>query len=118
MYTWWLGTCPQIVFKKGDHSDPNNYRGISLVSNVLFTAILNNKLLSWSNTNDNITDFQFGFKPKCGTHDAIFTLHSIISSYLSKGKRLYCAFIDFKKAFDSVDRQKLWLKLSQVGIQG
>ena len=95
----WSSSIIVPIFKKGDHSDPNNYRGISLVSNVckLFTAILNNRLLSWSNTNDIITDVQFGFKPKCGTRDAIFALHSIISSCSSKGKHLYCAFIDFKQ---------------------
>ena len=92
---------------------------LHIYSNVckLITAILNNRLLSWSNTSDIITDAQFRFKPKCGTCDAIFALHSIISSCLSRGKRLYCAFIDLKN-FDSVGRQKLWLKLSQVGIQG
>ena len=92
---------------------------LHIYSNVCksITAILNNRLLSWSNTSDIITDARFGFKPKCGTGDAIFALHSIISNCLSRGKRLYCAFIDLKK-FDSVNRQKLWLKLSQVGIQG
>ena len=84
----------------------------------LLLFLITSYCLGLTYTNDIITDAQFGFKPKCGTRDAIFTLHSIISSCLSKGKRLYCAFIDFKKAFDSVDRQKLWLKLSQVGIQG
>lgn len=84
----------------------------------LFTSILNNRLLDWSKTNDVITDAQFGFKPNCGTRDAIFALHSIVTNTLCKRKRLYCAFIDFKKAFDSIDRSKLWLKLSKVGIQG
>ena len=84
----------------------------------LFTSILNKRLLEWSKHNDVITDAQFGFKPNYGTRDAIFALHSIISNTLCKKKRLYCAFIDFKKAFDSVDRSKLWIKLAKSGIQG
>lgn len=52
----------------------------------------------------------------CGTSDAIFALHTLITSSLANNKRLYCAFIDFKKAFDSVDRSKLWMKLSKIGI--
>jgi hypothetical protein len=108
------------IFKKGDATNPNNYRGISIVSNLgkLFTSILNRRLLEWSNNNDVITDAQFGFRPGYSTTDAIFALHSIISSSLSGKKRLYCAFIDFQKAFDSVDRIKLWHKLSAVGIRG
>lgn len=85
----------------------------------LSTSILNNRLLDWSKTNDVITYVQFGFKPNCGTRETIFALHSIkLSNTLYKRKRLYCAFIDFKKAFDSFYRSKLWLKLSKVGIQG
>ena len=98
----------------------NNYRGISLVSNLgkLFTSILNERLKKWSDNNDVITDAQFGFKNGYSTQDAIFALNSIISKTLSKKKRLYCAFVDFKCAFDSVNRCKLWFKLSKIGIRG
>jgi hypothetical protein len=57
---------------------------------------------------------QFGFSPGYGTHDAIFALHSIISKSLRQGKRLYCCFIDYVKAFDSL----LWLKLAKCGVTG
>lgn len=82
----WSSSIIIPVFKKGDSTDPNNYRGISLVSNMckLFTSILNKRLLEWSTYNDVITDAQFGFKPSCGTRDAIFALHSIISNRLVK----------------------------------
>jgi hypothetical protein len=53
-----------------------------------------------------------------GTHDAIFALHSIISKSLRQGKRLYCCFIDYVKAFDSVSHFKLWLKLAKCGVTG
>ena len=38
--------------------------------------------------------------------------------YLSKNKKLFCAFIDYRKAFDFVDRCSLWSKLIAVGING
>ena len=41
----------------------------------------------------------------------------IISNSLCDRKRLYCAFIDFRKAFDSIDRYLLWIKMSKTGIQ-
>ena len=67
---------------------------------------------SGSEQNDVLTDAQFGFRPGYGTIDAIFVLNSIISQTLCKKKRLYCAFVDFKTAFDSINRFKLWLKSS------
>lgn len=53
-----------------------------------------------------------------GTTDAILILYSIFNSTLSQRKRLYCCFIDYQKAFDSVDRYYLWYKLSKLGIRG
>ena len=50
--------------------------------------------------------------------DYIFNLKSIIDIYLSKCKRLYCAFVDYAKAFDTVNRVKLWKKVISYGING
>ena len=115
-WSLWL-LCP----KKGDQNDTNNYRGITLLSCLgkLFTSILNSRLLKWDSENNAITDAQFGFKQGFSTVDAIFVLQSIINRNLSKkGGRLYCCFIDYKKAFDLIDRSKLWCKLIKQVIQG
>ena len=100
------------IFKKGDRNDTNNYRGISLMSCFakLFTSLLNKRLLYWSQDNDIISDAQFGFKPGSGTRDAIFALHSIINDALNEKRKLYCCFVDYKRAFDSIDRTYLWKK--------
>ena len=45
-------------------------------------------------------------------------MHSLIDLYLSQKKRLYCAFVDYKKAFDLVDRSSLWSKLIANNING
>ena len=70
--------------------------------------------MKWSEDNSVLTDAQFGFRPGYGTHDAIFALHSIISKSLRQGKRLYCCFIDYVKAFDTrvADKTKF---LSDIG---
>ena len=52
------------------------------------------------------------------TTDHIFSLHGIITHYLNNNKRLFCAFIDFSKAFDYVVRDNLWFKLIKLGIRG
>ena len=108
------------IFKKGNPNNPGNYRGISLVSHMgkLFTFLLNNRLTKWSENSSVLTDAQFGFRPGYGTTDAIFSLHSLISKSLRKGKRIYCCFIDYVKAFDSVCHLKLWLRLARCGITG
>lgn len=102
------------------YHSPNNYRGISLVSNFakLFTSVLNQRLMDWSDSFDVITDAQFGFRPGFGTVDAIFALISVIFKSLSANKRLYCCFVDYTKAFDTVQRLMLWYKLSKIGFQG
>ena len=107
------------LLKKGDKNNPNNSRGISIVScfGKLFTSILNNRILAWERDHNILTDVQFGFRSGLSTVDAIFVFQSIINRILCKNKRLYCCFVDYQKAFDSVDRTKLWKKLFNSGIQ-
>ena len=52
------------------------------------------------------------------TIDAIFILESSISKTLRDKKKLYCAFIDLKRAFDSVYRNGLWYKMVNSGLDG
>ena len=61
---------------------------------------------------------QAGFRSNYSTTDNIFVLKTIIDIYLQKKKRLYCAFIDYKKAFDLIDRSFLWLKMLKMGLRG
>ena len=107
-------------FKKGDANDTNNYRGITLVSclSKIFTSVINSRLLKWSDENNIVSDAQFGFKPGFGTTDAIFALQSVISRTLSCNKKLFCCFVDYEKAFDNVNRSKLFFKLSRLGVTG
>ena len=50
--------------------------------------------------------------------DNIFVSHGLISHILNQGKHLYCAFIDFTKAFDYIVRDNLWSKLITLGLRG
>ena len=84
----------------------------------LFTAVLNKRVNDWSEKCNTVSDAQFGFKKGFSTVDAIYTLHSLIQNMLNNNKRLYCAFVDLKKAFDSVYHNALWLKLYKLGING
>lgn len=48
-----------------------------------------------------------------------FFLYSLVNKYLcKKGKKIYVAFVGFKKALDSVNRSRLFFALRQIGIKG
>ena len=98
----------------------DNYRGITLLSVLgkLFTRIMNNRLVTWAEEYRIYVKAQGGFRPGRSTVDNIFVLDGIMNSYLSSGKALYSAFIDFSKAFDYVVRDNLWYKLIKAGVSG
>ena len=106
--------------KKGSADDPDNYSGITLLSCVgkLFTACINARLSLYIESAGILGSEQAGFRNGHSTLDQIFTLHGLIELYLNRRKRIYCAFVDYKKAFDLVDRSSLWSKLISSGING
>lgn len=103
------------VFKKGDKSDCDNYRGISLLSiaGKIITRILSNRLTDVSESF--LPESQSGFRPSRGTIDMIFTARQLQEKCREQNRPLYMAFIDLVKAFDSVNRDALWKLLSLIG---
>ena len=108
------------LHKKGNTNDVENYRGITLLSTLgkLFTRVLNNRLGEWAESYGVLIEAQAGFRPGMSTIDNIFVLHGLISHVINSGNRLYCAFIDFTKAFDYIVRENLWYKLVKLGLRG
>ena len=108
------------LHKKGSLNDVNNYRGITLLSALgkLFTRVLNNRLTDWAEKYSVYIESQAGFRSNMGTSDNIFALHGLITHMLNSKQQLFCAFVDFSKAFDYVTRENLWSKLIKLGIRG
>ena len=109
------------LHKKGNIHDPNNYRGIALldVLSKLYISILSKRLTFYIEAYSKLTESQAGFRSGYSTTDNIFVLYSLISKYLNRKQRpLYVAFIDFEKAFDTVDRIILFNTLEKYGISG
>ena len=98
----------------------NNYRGITLLSCLgkLFTSVINSRLYTYLTNKGLLGNEQVGFRPKHSTLDHIFALQILSSYYISKGKQLYCAFVDYSKAFDFIDRTYLWQKVLNSNIDG
>ena len=109
------------IYKSGDPSDCGNYRGISITSCLgkVFTSILQKRLSDFLETHNLLSSNQGGFRKNYRTVDHVFILKTIINKYLFKcKKKLYVCFVDFKKAFDSVWRSAMFLKLQNKEIQG
>ena len=109
------------IYKKGDPEKVDNYRGVSLLSAIskCYTTILNSRLYTWLEDNNLISECQAGFRKNYSTVDQIFTLYAVIQNSLSKkGRKLYVAFVDFRKAFDSIHHDKLLQCIKDQGIQG
>ena len=66
--------------------------------------------------NHELPDFQVGFRKGRGTRDQIANIHWIIIKARDFQKNIYFCFIDYAKAFDSVDHNKLWKILQEMGI--
>ena len=62
------------------------------------------------------TDVQAGFRKGRRTKDQITTIHWIIEKARQFQKNIYFCFIDYAKDFDSVDHNKLWKILREMGI--
>ena len=108
------------LYKKGDVNNVNNYRGISLsdISGKIYGSIVNGRLHKWVELHDLTGEHQAGFKRDHSTVDHIFTLLATVQKQLITDKKLYVAFIDFEKAFDSISRNLIWPILRKNGIRG
>lgn len=108
------------IFKKGDTNNPSNYRGISLcnISSKIYSFIINRRLQMWVDENNLTGEYQAGFKKNYSTIDHIFTLMACVQKQFSNNKKLYVAFIDISKCFDSINRHLLWPILMKNGING
>ena len=109
------------IFKKGESNDPNNFRGLAIGSSFakLFSFILLKRLTNFIDCNKILSPKQIGFIKGNGTSDHIFLLQTIIEKVVKRGKKkLYAIFIDFKKAYDTVNRDILMKRLRSLGIDG
>jgi hypothetical protein len=77
----------------------------------LFNKILSNRLEKFFETNNIIKKEQIGFMKKSRTSDHVFILRTLIDKMKIIGKsKLFCCFVDFRKAFDTVVHPALFLK--------
>lgn len=96
-----------LIYKKGDPSNIDNYRPISLMSCIykMFAYCLLRRIGPIIDKRQPVE--QAGFRPKFSTIDHIHVVTQIIEKYKEFNSNLYVAFVDYKKAFDSISHQSI-----------
>ena len=119
------GTVPQdfrrdalivtIYKRKGDRAECGNHRGISLlvIAGKVLSKIVLNRLKFISE--EVLPESQSGFRAGRSTSDMIFTLRQLQEKAAEQHQPLHVVFVDFRKAFDTVDRTTLWKFLEIYG---
>ena len=108
------------IHKKNAANDANNYRKISLLPALgkTFESILNNRLRFCRKISNDGDPFQNGFNEGARATDNIFILNGIIEKYQNLKKPLYICYVDFKSAFDLINRKALLYKIMKKQYGG
>ena len=100
--------------KKGNAKECSDYCTIAVISHTskLMLKILQDRLQQYVNCE--LPDFQAGFRKARETRDQSANIHWIIQKAREFKKNIYFCFIDYAKAFDCVDHNKLWKILKEM----
>ena len=106
------------IYKKGDKSDPGNFRPISVVpvAAKLLEKLIANQLRSYMESYHLLHDHQGAYR--CGRSSdqiLLFTVDKIVNA-LDSGSVVCAAFLDMRKAFDSLDHVTLLQRLQELGV--
>ena len=108
------------LFKSGDVSKFNNYRPVSVlpVMSKVFEKVFYSRLIDFLKKNEILYNYQFGFREGHSTYMALLTLIDNIVNSFEKNEYTLGVFLDFSKAFDTIDHKILLSKLNTYGIRG
>ena len=122
------GVCPNFlkfskvipIFKKDSKLIISNYRPISLLSNInkILEKIMFKRLYNFLESNKCIYKQQFGFRQNHSTNHALLSMTQQIREIIDSGNIAIGVFVDFQKAFDTVNHEILLHKLNHYGIRG
>ena len=104
------------ITKKGNAKECSNYHTIAFIlhTSKVILKILQARLQQY--VNHELSDVEYGFRKGRGTRDQVANICWIIEKATEFQKNIYFCFIDYAKAFDCVDHNKLWEILKEMGI--
>ena len=108
------------LYKSGNKLLINNYRPVSIlpIFSKIFERVMYKRLLSFINRNNLLYKYQFGFREKHSTNMALIVMIDKILEAINDGNLVIGLFIDFSKAFDTLDHNILLQKMYKYGIRG
>ena len=108
------------IYKKDNEQLLENYRPVSTLAvfGKIFEKVIYSRLYSFLISQRILHENQFGFRKRHSTTHALNYSVNDIESALNNKKHVLGIFIDLSKAFDTIDHQKLFIKLNNYGIRG
>lgn len=105
---------------KGNPADKDDYRGIAVGTALskLYSTVLLIRMDTWAESEGRRARGQAGFRSGRCTVDNVFVLQHALEMSKQNGKAVFSAFIDFRKAYDCINRDLLWQSLESMGIHG
>ena len=114
----WKSAVIHPIFKKGDRSNPANYRPISILPIIakILEKVINYQLREYLEHNQLISKSQYGFRMGSSCELALATMTEKLTTYMDSDKIAMVIQLDLSKAFDSVNHQLLSQKIEDLGI--
>lgn len=108
------------IYKQGQHSEYTNYRPIAILNtlNKITEKLIMGQITSFLENNNILSDIQHGFRPNRSTDTALSQFTDDINKMLNEQKVIIALFIDYKKAFDTLDHVGLLRAMNECGIRG
>ena len=108
------------VFKKGSKGDPGNYMPISLTCILckIMEGLVRDAMIEFLISNNLICSSQHGFLPGRSTLTNLLEYLETLTRLVDEGHQVDVLYLDFKKAFDVVPKQRLLAKMESIGVRG
>ena len=108
------------IFKSGKKADYNNYRPISILRVIekVMEEIIVRRTTDFINKNKLLHKNQYGFQAGKGINKLLGDFSHVLNKSRSEHRHSLILFIDFKKAFDTLDHKRILMKAEQMGLRG